>query len=209
MKYWEIGNEPRVGLASSYKFTNSFTFLAPGRPVDDTHKYDYRERYASLTSAMKSVDPTIKVGPTFQWLNAVSEREIFDTILAPQPDGSRLPIDFIGYHPYQNIQSDSTPANVESRLRDIYATHNTRITNIRSQIAASGRDPNAVEFIASETNVSNHTSNNTATEATMAHALGTVEEVFSLARLGVRDAHYWLWPGDPFDGTALPVLQSL
>src|SRR4051812_1411390 len=87
VKYWEIGNEPRVGLTSSYKFTNSYTFLAPGRPIDDTHKYDYRERYAALTSAMKAVDPTIKVGPTFQFLSAVTEREIFNTILAPQPDG--------------------------------------------------------------------------------------------------------------------------
>ena len=157
---------------------------------------------------MLAVDPTIKVGPTFQWLGAITEREIFDTILAPQPGGGRLPIDFVGYHPYQNIFSDSTVANIETRLRDIYSTHNTRITAIRSQIAASGRDPNSIEFIASETNVSNHTSNNTATEARMGHALGTVEEVFSLARLGVRDAHYWLWPGDPFDGTKLPVYKA-
>jgi hypothetical protein len=208
VKYWEIGNEPRVGLANAYKFTNSFTFLAPGRPVDDTHKYDYRERYAALTSAMKAVDPTIKVGPTFQFLSAVTEREIFNTILAPMPDGSRLPIDFIGYHPYQKIFDDMTPANIESRLRDIYNTDNSRITNIRSLITASGRDAKSVEFIASETNVSNFPSNNTATEAMMGHALGTVEEVFSLARLGVRDAHYWLWPGDPFDGTELPVFKA-
>ena len=208
VKYWEIGNEPRVGLASSYSFTNSFTFLAPHRPVDSTHKYDYVERYASLTSAMKAVDPTIKVGPTFQWLNAISEREIFDSLLAQQSGGGYLPIDFVGYHPYQNIFSDTTAANVESRLRDVYATHNTRLTNIRAEIAASGRDPNAIEFIASEINVSNHTSNNTPTEAMMGHALGTVEEVFSLARLGVRDAHYWLWPADPFDGTEQPVFKA-
>ena len=42
----------------------------------------------------------------------------------------------------------------------------------------------------------------------MGHALGTVEEVFSFARLGVRDSHYWLWPGDPFDGTQLPVYKA-
>ena len=57
-------------------------------------------------------------------------------------------------------------------------------------------------------NVSNHTSNGTANEATMAHALGTVEEVFSFARLGISDAHYWLWPGDPYDWTEQPVYKA-
>ena len=90
----------------------------------------------------------------------------------------------------------------------IYNTDNTRITAIRSMITASGRNASNVEFIASEINVSNHPSNNTPTEATMGHALGTVEEVFSLARLGVRDAHYWLWPADPLDGTEQPVFKA-
>ena len=33
------------------------------------------------------------------------------------------------------------------------------------------------------------------------HALGTVEEVFSYARLGITASNYWLWPGDPYDYT--------
>ncbi len=206
--YWEIGNEPRVGLASSYNFTNSYTFLTPNHAVDSTHKYDYRERYASLTSAMRAVDPTIKVGPAMQWLNAVSEQEILTSILVQQPDGSRLPVDFIGYHPYQKLYEDTTVSGIESRLRDIYTTHASRVANIRSLISASGRNPNSIELIASEANVSNHTSNGTAYEAQMAHALGTVEEVFSFARLGVSAANYWLWPGDPFDGTKQPVYKA-
>ena len=105
VQYWEIGNEPRVGLASSYNFTNSYTFLTPDHPVDSTHKYDYRERYASLTAAMRAVDPTIKVGPAMQWLNAVTEQELLNSILNAQPGGGYLPVDFIGYHPYQTIYS--------------------------------------------------------------------------------------------------------
>ena len=206
--YWEIGNEPRVGLTSSYNFTNSYTFLTPNHPVDSTHKYDFRERYTSLTSAMRAVDPTIKVGPAMQWLNAVTEQEILNSILTRQSNGSYLPVDFIGYHPYQKLYEDTTTSGIEGRLRGIYATHASRVANIRSMIAASGRDPYSVELIASETNVSNHTSNGTAYEAQMAHALGTVEEVFSFARLGVNAANYWLWPGDPYDWTKQPVYKA-
>jgi hypothetical protein len=208
VKYWEIGNEPRVGLTSSYNFTNSYTFLTPEHPVDSTHKYDFRERYASLTSAMRAVDPTIKVGPAMQWLNAVTEQEILNSILVRQADNSYLPVDFIGYHPYQTLYSDTTVSGINSRLRDIYTTHASRVANIRSMIAASGRDPSSVELIASETNVSNHTSNGTVYEAQMAHALGTVEEVFSFARLGIHAANYWLWPGDPYDYTKQPVYKA-
>lgn len=206
--YWEIGNEPRVGLASSYLVTNSYTFLAPGRPVDSTHKYDFHQRYAALTAAMRAVDPTIKVGPAMQWLNNITEREILNTILAPQADGQRLPVDFIGYHPYQTLFSSQVATEIEGRLRTVYDTHSTRVANIRSLIAAAGRNPSDVELIASETNVSNHTSNGTENEARMAHALGTVEEVFSFARLGVSDAHYWLWPADGYDWTEQPVYKA-
>ena len=35
----------------------------------------------------------------------------------------------------------------------------------------------------------------------MAHALGSVETVFSFARLGVHASHYWIWPANRNDGT--------
>src|SRR5688500_7079354 len=72
VRYWEIGNEPRVGLANSYRVTNSYTFLAPPAQPDATHKTDFRERYAALTAAMRAEDPTIKVGPALQFLSSAS-----------------------------------------------------------------------------------------------------------------------------------------
>jgi hypothetical protein len=206
--YWEIGNEPRVGLANSYLVNNSYTFLTPNHPVDSTHKYDYCERYASMTAAMKAVDATIKVGPAMQYLSASSERELLNSILLRQSDGQYLPVDFIGYHPYQTIYSTTLASEIESRLQNVYNTHASRVANIRGMISAAGRDPSDVELIASETNVSNWSSNGTAYESQMGHALGTVEEVFSFARLGLSDAHYWLWPGDPYDWTELPVYKA-
>lgn len=214
--YWEIGNEPRVPLHNAYNFTNSFTFLAPGYlPPDDTHKYDFHERYASITAAMRAVDPTIKVGPALQWLSQPSERAVLDSILYPQANGEYLPIDFLGYHPYQTIYGSltggapiPTDIEIESGLRSVYSTHSSRIATIRSMITASGRDPDSIELMASEANVSSHRVNGTIYEAQMGHALGTVEEVFSFARLGLSDAHYWVWPGDPWDRTRLPVYKA-
>jgi len=208
VRYWEIGNEPRVGLASSYHITNDFTFLTPNHTQDSSHKYDYRERYASMTAAMKAVDPTIKVGPALQTASSSTEQELLNSILNRQSNGQFLPIDFIGYHPYQTLYRTTTATDIESRLRDVYNSHSSRVSNLRSLIAASGRSAASVELIASEFNVSNWSSNGTAVEAEMGHALGTVEEVFSFARLGVSAANYWLWPGDPYDWTPQPVYKA-
>jgi hypothetical protein len=50
-----------------------------------------------------------------------------------------------------------------------------------------------MQYVASETNVSDFRTNNTFQEGTMAHALGSVETVMSFARLGLQAAHYWIW----------------
>jgi hypothetical protein len=214
VKYWEIGNEPRVGLASSYKVTNSYTFFAPPRAADSTHKTDYADRYKSMTGAMKVQDATIKVGPCLQGpldsggTFSVTEREILDSVLKKQPDNTFLPVDFISYHPYQKMGDLSAPADVTNYLQNVYATQKSRVDVIRSEIAANGRDPNSIELVASEQNVSNFTYNETAKEAQMAHALGQVETVFSYARLGLHASHYWLYPAGNDDGTEYPVYQA-
>jgi hypothetical protein len=206
VKYWEIGNEPRVGLLSTYKVTNSYTFSAT--TADATHKTDFAQRYAALTSAMLAEDPTIKVGPAIQYLSGSSEQAVIDTILKRQPDGTLLPVDFLGYHPYQKLNEQTTSVGIEAGLRAIYPDHQSKINNIRSRISGAGRDPNSVALVASEHNASNHSSNDSTFEATMAHALGNTETVFSFARLGVQDAHYWVWPAHRWDGTEYPAFLA-
>jgi hypothetical protein len=206
--YWEIGNEPRVGVNNAYKVSNGYTFLTPNHTHDSTHQYDYSQQYDSMTAAMKAVDPTIKVGPALQTASSSTEKELLNSILNRQSNGQYLPVDFIGYHPYQKIFATDVPADVETALRNIYSGHSAFVSNLRSMISASGRNPGAVELIASEVNVSNWSSNDTPHEAEMGHALGSVETVFSFARLGVHDAHYWLWPGDPWDGTNFPAYKA-
>lgn len=204
VKYWEIGNEPRVGLSGAYKVDNSYTFLAPPRSADSTHKTDYRERYAAMASAMKAEDPTIKVGPAMQWLSSVTEQELLTSIAQRQPDGSFLPLDFIGYHPYQKLEDQTTPAAKEAYLRGVYDDHLSKINGIRNILSAAGRDPNSVPLVASEQNVSDWPANETPNEANMAHALGCIETDFSFARLGLQGAHYWIWPTHAWDGTQYP-----
>src|SRR5205823_6969976 len=121
VKYWEIGNEPRVSV-SAYNVTNSYTFLAPPRSADATHKTNYVDRYKSMTAAMKAQDATISVGPCLQGpLNStgtfsITEREIFDSILKKQPDNTFLPVDFISYHPYQRMGDLGAPADITAYL---------------------------------------------------------------------------------------------
>jgi alpha-L-arabinofuranosidase len=208
VRYWEIGNEPRVGLTSSYKITNSYTFLAPGRPVDSTHKYDYHTRYASMTAAMKAIDPTIKVGPCLQSATAITEKEILNTVLNKQANGQYLPLDFISYHPYQRMMDVTTAPEISTFMQGIYDVQKGYVDNLRSMVAASGRNANSVELISSETNVSYFLVNDTAQEGQMAHALGSTETVFSFARLGLSAAHYWLWPVNQFDGTEYPIHKA-
>src|SRR5207248_310971 len=79
-----------------------------------------------------------------------------------------------------------------------------KINHLKTRLTLAGRDPSAVALVASEHNASNWTSNDTPAEANMAHALGNTETVFSFARLGVQDAHYWVWPAHRYDGTEYP-----
>jgi hypothetical protein len=207
VKYWEIGNEPRIGVGA-FKVTNSYTFLAPPATPDATHKTDFRERYAALAAAMRAEDPTIRVGPAIQTLSSASEQAVIDTILRQQPDGSFLPVNFLGYHPYQSLQNATTADQIEAALRGTYNGHLARRDNIRGRIAAAGRDPDSIELVASEHNVSNWSSNDTPKEAQMAHALGNTETLFSFARLGVKAAHYWVFPAHRWEGTKYPAFLA-
>lgn len=217
VKYWEIGNEPRVPLKSSYGVSNSYTFYPPRFGEDETHKTDYAQRYQSMTAAMKAEDPTIKVGPCLQGpYNStgnftITEGEILDTVLKRQPNNTFLPVDFISYHPYQrmgDLSAANQPAEVTSVLNSVYTNQKGRVDVIRNRIAANGRDPDTIELVASEHFVSSHGYNEQVPEAQMAHALGTTETVFSYARLGLKAAHYWLWPTGNNDGTEYPVHKA-
>jgi hypothetical protein len=196
IKYWEIGNEPRVSLTNSYGVTNSYTFTGADGPAK------YAERYNGMTKAMKAEDSTIKVGPCLQGLT--TEQSLLDAVLS----NPATPVDFISYHPYQKLNTFTTAVDMEMGLQGVYAYQKSKTDYLRGRLTANGRDPSKVELLASEVNVSNWSSNDTPAEATMAHALGSVETVFSFARLGVHASHYWIWPANRNDGTEYPEFKA-
>lgn len=207
VKYWEIGNEPRVGV-TAYGVTNSYTFLDSTRTADATHKTDYAARYAAITAAMLKEDSSIKVGPCLVNGQSSTERPIFDELIKKQANGTFLPINFINYHPYGKLNQQSTTSGIQTYLQGIYAYHKGFTDFLRNELQAYGRDPNGIQLIASEVNISDWTSNDLFEEARQAHALGTVEQTFSFARLGVHASHYWVFPAHRYDGTEYPVFRA-
>ena len=187
VKYWEIGNEPLVSLENAYSVTNAFTFS--GTAGNMAHA-DYVNRYTAMTTAMVQEDPTIKVGPCLVNGRPGGNADILTALLQ-----SSARIDFISYHPYGSMGDYPTqPQYEEAYLSGVYTEQKNFLDDIK-QLVATYRPAQAatMEYVASETNVSDFRTNNQFQEGTMAHALGCVESVMSWARLGLRAAHYWIW----------------
>lgn len=191
--YWEIGNEPTVSVAGSIGVSNGYKLNAA----------DYYNRYKAIASAMKREDPSIKIGPCL--VNGTGSDAAYITTLTSDPT---VPLDFISYHPYQSLGDQKTFEAMEEYLGTVYSNQYRRWKDIRDAIAAGGRNPDQVEMVASEVNVSYWRYNETLKEGEMAHALGSVETVFVFARLGLKAAHYWIWPADAHDGTPYPVYKA-
>lgn len=187
VRYWEIGNEPLISLAHAYSVTNAFTFS--GKPGNSTYA-DYANRYIAITTAMLAEDPAIKVGPCVVSARAGGNADILATLLQ---SGAR--IDFISYHPYGSMgQYPNAPLWQEAYLGGVYSEQAVFLKEIKDLVAAyRPSQANSMEYVASETNVSDWPVNNVVQEGTMAHALGSAESVLSWGRLGLRAAHYWIW----------------
>lgn len=191
LTYWEIGNEPTVPV-TAYRVTNSFTLDAAA----------FHLRYAAVAQAIKTEDPSVKVGPTL--VNGARE----ETQLAAVAADHSLPLDFITYHPYERMGVLTNATDITRRLGAVFSTQKAFLDQIRKVVAENGRDPDSMEYAATEVNVSYWDTNDTEKEARIAHALGTVETVFAHARLGLVASHYWIWPMHNWDGTLYPLFKA-
>jgi len=218
VKYWEIGNEPLVSLANAYSTTNAYTFA--GTAGNSTFA-DYVARYKAITTAMLAEDPTIKVGPCIVNARSGNNADILTLLL--QSDAR---IDFIAYHPYGSMGDYAANAPVtkvsypnsagyqEAYLSGVHREQELFLSDIQSLVATyRPAQVNTMEYSASETNVSDFRTNNEFQESTMAHALGSVESIFSWARQGLVAAHYWIWitAGSyayPCDANRYPVTMA-
>jgi hypothetical protein len=191
IKYWEIGNEPTVGV-SAFSVSNSFTLNAT----------NYYARYKAIVQAIKAENPDAKVGPTI--ISGTRE----ESQLAGIVSDLSLPMDFITYHPYEKMGLLDDPAQITLHLGSIFSRQTHFLDDIKRVVTENGRNPGSMEYAATEVNVSNWDTNDSEKEARIAHALGTVETVFTHARLGLVASHYWIWPAHRYDGTEYPVFKA-
>ena len=208
VKYWEIGNEPDVGITDSH-----------GTAFDLTPA-QYADRYVQISTAMLAQDPTIKVGP-------VVKRGVNDAGNAPDPwllavlARPDARVDFISYHPYQNIFDPylsegtlPTPQSLEIRLRGVKQKQNEEYSLIQSAIQTNNTVPSrpqrslSTPTVASEWNVSSQNSNGTFVARSVGHALGSAETMFTYAEnSNMLAAQYWVWPVKYWEGTPTPLYR--
>ncbi|HON64942.1 MAG TPA: hypothetical protein PLS23_00500 [Phycisphaerae bacterium] len=176
--YWEIGNEPELGVLSGYIGNH---YLSPE---------DYRDRYKSISAAMRAVDADLKIGPCLmdppdaagsgRWLHA----------LASDPAAR---IDFVAYHPYYqpikwnwgNLPGMTAALRLFRAHLDEYAE---AVHAIMTAYGRSGYELMASEWCPVNWDAGSHI------QHSMANALGVVEGVFSFAEQGVVAAHFWVSP---------------
>ncbi|MDQ3281561.1 MAG: fibronectin type III domain-containing protein [Acidobacteriota bacterium] len=144
VKYWIIGNEPEL---SGYNYTTASQVASYIR---------------SFSSAMKAVDPTIKiVGPELAWydssiMNGLTTPGGADDITGTDANG-RYYVDIITFHHYNGFDGTQTRAQVVSSLtqtggfNDNLATLKARIANCNSYYGRTGT--NAIKIAITEANV--------------------------------------------------------
>jgi hypothetical protein len=144
VKYWIIGNEPEL---SGYNYTTAAQVASYVR---------------SFASAMKAVDPTIKiVGPELAWydttiMNGLTTAGGADDITGTDSSG-RYYVDVISYHDYNGFDGSQTRAQVIAALmqsggfNDDLGTLQTRISNCNSAHGRTGT--NALKIAVTEANV--------------------------------------------------------
>lgn len=194
IKYWEIGNEPQIKVSGKW-FSSSFLDQLQGAWSTS----EYVNRYKAITAAMKAQDPTIKVGPGL--LDAVTDtaKALLD---------SDATIDFWGYHPYDDIGKEyvanGNASQVNAMEADLRNVRVNQINNYNAQRQAftnAGRNPDNVQFMATEWNAMNYAYD----DPSMYQTLGFAESIFTFAQLNMKAAHYYgraaYASGDPNDPT--------
>ena len=192
--YWEIGNEPEVGLDVYYTM-----------PVDE-----YLARYKAISAAMLAEDPTIKVGPCITTVGS-SGNALLTAILADPA----CKVDFISYHPYgplywltKNVSGGVLDApTLESGLNSIKGQQQTWKQNVVNALVSAGR-PAHTPLIASEYNPESWEGTYYyGLNQSVAEALGEVETIFTFAELGFLMAHFWEFPAYPSTTIETPVFK--
>lgn len=215
VKYWEIGNEPEIGIVDADDPSGSTGFsLTPAQ---------YADRYVAITQAMRAVDPTIKVGPVLT--RGVNDDGTPNSYLLEVLKRSNAQVDFISYHPYTVLFNESngggttTIPEIEERLRYIRPKQQSEYQLIRNAIQKNNDDSFFGLFgpirdldtpvVASEWNPGSWPVGGLTLGRTMGQALGAAETVFNFAQnQNMIAAQYWVWPTSWFQGAHIPVYKA-
>ena len=197
--YWEIGNEPNFGLAGVYwspaQYAARYGVLNTSNP-----------RFVGITNSMIEMDiaihgqKTIKIGPALMSDNSTEPylREL---------KNAGATVDFVSYHPYTQIfgywrkgEYTQLPDVAEKWQKADYKYLRDQMNGIynsqKSRAAAIRNVYPGVELLATEWNPSDWQVNWRIhwREESMAQTLAVMETIFSFARVGVSQAHYYTLP---------------
>lgn len=194
--YWEIGNEPELGLP----YCND-----SGSPVVAQSPQEYARVYRIISQAMLAVDPAIRIGPCITHVAPGNTHPWLDAVLTDH----QLPVNFIAYHPYGPLYYAAmtfgdSPASAERGLRDIRRFLNRDYQGVIERITAAGRNRNHIELLATEWNVSHWRWIGAPQIRRQSHALGVAETLLTFAEQGIRHAHFWMFPSVPDGHTETP-----
>lgn len=218
--YWEIGNEPDVGITDNGVYSTGDGFLlTPAQYVGN---------YKTITSAMLAADPTIKVGPAMTRAYGTERNPYLMALLADQD----ARIDFINYHPYTELFGEyraggGWPAvsDLQARLKNIRNQQQGEYDMVYDDIQTNNderywdwgqfkwiypnpqRNPN-MPVMASEWNPGSYQVSGGMPGRTMAQALGAAETLFTFAQLqNMTAAQFWLWPTSHSEGAYIPMYK--
>jgi hypothetical protein len=209
VNYWEIGNEVDLGSNSA----------SPA---------DYRSRYDQITTVMRVKDSTIKTGPGLSGPQG-GQPDYLKTVLKNGTfwenglkNYSKLPVDFIAYHPYgyQILGVDAgNPANhgaISQQLSNIRTDQQDERNWVNDRISSSNgfggnRNPGDFEYLATEWNPaypSPPPGGDSNWRLRQWNALGIVETTMTYAQMGFSAAQFWLWPAYVNTGDELPQYKA-
>ena len=204
VKYWSIGNEPEL---DGYNYTSA-SQVAP--------------YIKSFASAMKAVDPTIRIiGPDLAWYN----ENILHDLTTPggtyditgKDANNRWYVDIISFHDYNGFSGSQTRSQVVSalmspgRMNDNLGALKARLANCNSYHGRTGTS--ALKMAVTELNVNYQNSNNDSLTGTGAESFvggqWWAEAIGIAQKHGVDFVTFWsVIEGNSWDGNELGFIGA-
>lgn len=172
IKYWEVGNECYGKWEVGYEIADPSTGIVTGK--------EYGEDFRVFASAMKAVDPTIKIGAVVKDIDDNWNQEVLPEV--------KDHADFLSVHEYFTTVKDATLVNIFNATAQIQTIKSTLQNCIQKY---TGRDKNYYPIALTEFNSRGPYNCSMANGLFISEILGEiVENGYGLASLWVSE---WNW----------------